>query len=247
MSIVGTAPRPNGNEEDHTGLLSLAASGLAVGALAGLVASAFHFALDAAERLLAALLAWAHGYPAVGWVAPVLLAAAAAFVARWLVRRYAPEAAGSGVQHVEAVIRGHAISMSAAVLPIKFVGGVLALGAGMALGREGPTVQIGATIGHLWSRLFKLRTGDGRALLAAGAGAGLAAATLSACSAGLVIMRMLIGDRLVFSVPAIVVEVFPGYLVFLVFGGVVGVLGALYSRMVVAGLDVADGLRRVPP
>ena len=35
----------------------LAASGLAVGALAGLVASAFHFALDAAERLLAALLA----------------------------------------------------------------------------------------------------------------------------------------------------------------------------------------------
>ena len=71
MSIVGTAPRPNGNEEDHTGLLSLAASGLAVGALAGLVASAFHFALDAAERLLAALLAWAHGYPAVGWVAPI--------------------------------------------------------------------------------------------------------------------------------------------------------------------------------
>ena len=273
MSISGSAPPRDGNEEDHTGLLLLAASGLAVGALAGVVASAFHFALDAADRLLAALLAWAHGYPAVGWVAPVLLAAAAAFVARWLVRRYAPEAAGSGVQHVEAVIRGHATSMSAAVLPVKFVGGVLALGAGMALGREGPTVQIGATIGHLWSRLFKLRTGDGRVLLAAGAGAGLAAAfnaplagaifvfeelvrrfelrvavaTLSACSAGLVIMRMLIGDRLVFSVPTIVVDVFPGYFLFLVFGGVVGVLGVIYSRMVVAGLDISDGLRRVPP
>jgi len=268
MSIIGSTPRGNGNEEDHTGLLSLAASGLAVGALAGLVGSAFHFALDAAERLLAALLAWAHGYPAVGWVAPVLLTAAAAFVARWLVRRYAPEAAGSGVQHVEAVIRGHATSMSAAVLPVKFVGGVLALGAGMALGREGPTVQMGATIGHLWSRLFKLRKGDGRALLAAGAGAGLAAAfnaplagaifvfeelvrrfelrvavaTLSACSAGLVIMRMLIGDHLVFSVPAIVVDVFPGYLMFLVFGALMGVLGVLYSRMVVAGLDVAPKL-----
>src|SRR5437763_172923 len=148
MSIIGSAPQRNGNEDDHTGLLLLAASGLAVGALAGVVASAVHFALDAAGRPLAALLA------------------GAIFVFEELVRR------------------------------------------------------------------FELR---------------VAVATLSACSAGLVIMRMLIGDRLVFSVPAIVVEVFPGYLVFLVFGGVVGVLGVLYSRMVVAGLDLADGLRRVPP
>src|SRR5438874_10941403 len=100
MSIIGRAPQRNGNEEDHTGLLLLAASGLAVGALAGVVASAFPFALDAAGRLLAALLAWAHGYPAVGRVAPVVLAAAAAFVAGWLVGQYVPDAAGGGVRHV---------------------------------------------------------------------------------------------------------------------------------------------------
>ncbi len=267
------APPRNSDDQDRTGLPALAASGLAVGALAGLVGSAFHFALDTAERLQASVLAWAHGHPGVGWVAPALLAATAAFIARWLVRRFAPEAAGSGVQHVEAVIRGDAAATRAVVLPVKFVGGVLALGAGMALGREGPTVQMGATIGHLWSHLFRLRAGDGRALLAAGAGAGLAAAfnaplagaifvfeellrrfelrvavaTLSACSAGLVIMRTLIGDRLVFSVPPIVVEPFPGYLFFLGFGGVIGVLGVLYSRMVVAGLDAAEHMHRVPP
>jgi len=143
----------------------------------------------------------------------------------------------------------------------------------MALGREGPTVQMGATIGHLCGRVLKVRAGDGRVLLAAGAGAGLAVAfnaplagalfvfeellrrfelrvavaTFAACSAGLAIMRSLIGDHLVFSVPPIEVELFPGYLMFLVLGGVMGALGTAYNRMIVAGLDLADRARRVPP
>jgi len=203
----------------------------------------------------------------------VLLADAAAFIARWLVRRYAPEASGSGVQRVEAIIRGEAGTLNPAVLPMKFVGGVLALGAGLALGREGPTVQMAAAIGEGWARLFKLRPGDHRALLAAGAGAGLAAAfnaplagaifvfeellrrfelrvavaTLAACSGGLVIMRMLLGDRPVFAVPPIVVDLFPGFLMFLAFGVIMGMLGVLYSRMVVTGLDIAERMRRISP
>ena len=259
--------------EDRSRLLTLAACGLAVGALAGLVGSAFNFSLVAAGRLRGSLLDWAHHYPAAGWLAPVFFAAAAAFVARWLVRRYAPEASGSGVQRVEAIIRGNAGRLNPAVLPVKFVGGVLALGAGLALGREGPTVQMAAAIGEGWARAFKLRPGDHRALLAAGAGAGLATAfnaplagaifvfeellrrfelrvavaTLAACSGGLVIMRMLIGDHLIFAVPPIVVDLFPGYLLFLAFGVVMGALGVLYSRMVVAGLDLADRTHRIRP
>jgi CIC family chloride channel protein len=261
------------DDEDRSRLLALAGSGLAVGALAGLVGSAFNFMLVAAERFRGSLLDWAHHYRGVGWLAPVLLAAAAAYVARWLVRRYAPEASGSGVQRVETIIRGDAGTLNPAVLPVKFVGGVLALGAGLALGREGPTVQMAAAIGEGWARLFKLRPGDHRALLAAGAGAGLAAAfnaplagaifvfeellrrfelrvavaTLSACSGGLVIMRMLIGDHLVFAVPPIVVDLFPGFLLFLGFGVVMGAMGVLYSRMVVAGLDLADRMHRIRP
>jgi len=209
----------------------------------------------------------------VGWLLPVLVAAGAAFVARWLVGRYAQEASGSGVQRVEAIIRGGAASLNPAVLPVKFVGGVLALGAGLALGREGPTVQMAATIGQAWARVFKLRPGDHRALLAAGAGAGLAAAfnaplagaifvfeellrrfelrvavaTLAACSGGLVIMRTLIGDHLVFAVPPLQVDLFPGYFLFLALGVVMGALGVVYSRMVVAGLDISDRMRRIPP
>jgi H+/Cl- antiporter ClcA len=144
-------------DEDRTGLVRLALAGLAVGALAGLVGSAFHIVLDHADALRATVVAWSRTSPWIGWIVPVGLAAAAAFVARWLVARFAPEASGSGVQHVEAVIRGDARSISAAVLPVKFVGGALAIGAGLALGREGPTVQMGATLGHLLARGLRLR------------------------------------------------------------------------------------------
>ena len=262
-----------GDGEDARGLLKLALSAIAVGALAGLVGSAFHVGLAAADSARVMVLEWAHRYPTAGWLAPAMLAAAAAFVSRWLVRRFAPEAAGSGVQHVEAVVRGVALVPAPAILPVKFVGGILALGAGLALGREGPTVQMSATIGHLWSQAFKLRAGESRVLLAAGAGAGLAAAfnaplagaifvfeellrrfelriavaTLSACGAALVVMRMLIGDRLVFAVPPIAIEMFPGFFLLVIVGGLFGLLGVAYSRMVVAGLDLVDRARRIPP
>jgi CIC family chloride channel protein len=261
------------DEEDRSGLLKLAVAGLAVGALAGLVGCAFHLAVDHTQALLDAVVAWSRGAPWFGWLAPVGFAAAAAFVARWLVRRFAPEASGSGVQHVEAVVQGESRPMRASVLPVKFIGGTLALGSGLALGREGPTVQMGATLGHLLAGQFRLSATDGRALLAAGAGAGLAAAfnaplagaifvfeelirrfelrvavaTLTACSAALAVMRALIGNRLEFSLPAFEVELFPGYLLFLVFGGVMGLLGVAYNWLVVAGLDAAERMHRIAP
>ena len=253
-------------------MLALAAVGLGVGALAGLVGAAFHLALDAAERFAQAC--------STGRMVRRQSAGSCRYCSP--PRRHSsragssgapPEASGSGVQRVEEIIRGDVVPMRAVVLPVKFVGGVLALGTGMALGREGPTVQMGATIGHLCWRVFKLRAGDARVLLAAGAGAGLAAAfnaplagaifvfeelvrrfelrvavaTFAACSAALAVMRSLLGDRLVFSVPTIEVELFPGYLMFLVLGIVMGALGVAYNRMVVAGLDLADRVRRVPP
>ena len=263
---------PTDAEEDRSGLLRLAVAGLVVGALAGLVGTAFHLVVDRADALRDAMVAWSWNAPWIGWIAPVGLAAAAAFMARWLVRRFAPETSGSGVQHVEAVIRGDAHAVNAAVLPVKFVGGTLALGAGFALGREGPTVQMSATIGDLAARRFRLGAADARVLLAAGAGAGLAAAfnaplagavfvleelvrrfelriavaTLAACSAALAVMRALIGNRLVFTVPAIEVDLFPGYLMFLVFGAFMGLLGVGYNRAIVAAIDLVERNRASP-
>jgi chloride channel protein, CIC family len=142
------------DEEACSGLLKLAVAGLAVGALAGLVGCAFHFAVDHTVALRSAVVAWSFQTPTLGWLAPVALCAAG--VARWLVRRFAPEASGSGVQHVEAVVQGEARRVRARVLPVKFIGGALALGPGLALGREGPTMQMGATLGRMFARHFGL-------------------------------------------------------------------------------------------
>src|SRR5262249_9668918 len=62
------------------------------------------------------------------------------------------------------------------LVPIKFVGGILAIGSGLALGREGPTVQMGSSIAHFVGQVFRRDWPDCRVLIAAGAGAGLATA-----------------------------------------------------------------------
>jgi CIC family chloride channel protein len=62
------------------------------------------------------------------------------------------------------------------LIPVKFFGGLIAVGAGLALGREAPSVQMGASVAHLVGRIFRCKWSDCRVLLAAGAGAGLATA-----------------------------------------------------------------------
>ncbi len=100
-------------------------------------------------------------------------------------RRFAPYASGSGIPQVEAALTGDLPAAPPRLLPVKFVGGLLAIGAGMALGREGPSVQMGAVIAHMVGRMCRRAWPDLRILLAAGAGAGLAV-TFNAPIAGAV-------------------------------------------------------------
>jgi chloride channel protein, CIC family len=71
------------------------------------------------------------------------------------------------------------------VLPVKFVGGGLSIGSGLALGREGPTVQMGSAVGAAVAQWLNVTPRERQTLIAAGAGAGLAAA-FNAPLAGLI-------------------------------------------------------------
>src|SRR5436305_15063095 len=148
-----------------------------VGLLAGLTAAAFRLTLEAADRGRDALFRAAHGLPHPwGLLLVLAVCGAAAGAALWLVRRFAPETSGSGIPHLKAVLHRLRGMSWRRVLLVKFASGTLGIGAGLALGREGPTVQMGGAVGDLVSRWLRSGARERHTLIAAGAGAGLAAA-----------------------------------------------------------------------
>ena len=147
-----------------------------VGLGAGILAVLFQYALTMAEVVRTALLFRLHAFPWWGWIVLPVLGGLSAGIAGWMTARYAPEAAGSGIPHIKGVLMHVRVLNWRRLLPVKFLGGVLAIGAGLSLGREGPTVQMGAAVGKAIGELMRLPRRSRGQLIAAGAGAGLAAA-----------------------------------------------------------------------
>lgn len=271
---------PDGLDDVETAELTAAGSSLwrlgfvaiVAGLLTGVVGASFRLVLRAADDLRVHVAGHAHGLGWWGILLPVAGVAAGAGLARLLVR-WAPEAGGSGVQRVEAVMRGEAGPAPLKVLPVKFIGGALALGSGLVLGREGPTVQMGATIGDALAALFRLPDADMRDLQAASAGAGLgvafsaplggamftfeevrrafttrlAVASLLAASAAWTVGFVMLGGKPDFSVRALTTLSWSTMPAVLVFGALMGLLGVAYNRTVMLFLGLSARMTGVPP
>jgi chloride channel protein, CIC family len=243
---------------EHGSLLLLAILALIVGAASGFVGALFLLSLEWADRFRNDIVVWSHSKAFAGFLVVSIVCAAAAMTAAWLVGRYSPHASGSGIPHVEAVLDGQLPQAPFRIIPVKFVGGLLAIGAGLALGREGPTVQMAATIGHLIGKVFRRNWPDCRVLLAAGAGAGLATAfnapiagaifvleelvrrfelrvaiaALGASATAISISRLLLGDAADFHVEALTYAgaATRGPLYF-VLGAAAGFAAIVYNRL----------------
>ncbi len=148
---------------------------IVVGIVAGVIGVAFHSIVDFALLLHHEMRTFIQ--PIYLEVAiSVVLSMTMALAAAYAVQRFAPEAAGSGVQEIEGTLEDRRPLRWRRVLPTKFIGGVLALSSGLVLGREGPTIHMGASAGQGIAHSLGLPRLEQKALVAAGAAAGLASA-----------------------------------------------------------------------
>jgi H+/Cl- antiporter ClcA len=235
-----------------------------VGVFAGLIGGAFHALLDLATEGREGLKHLVAAAPVPGWLLLMPLGAAVLLVAMWIVRRYAPETAGSGVQEVEAILAGERKLRWQRVLPVKFFAGTLAVGSGLVLGREGPTIHMGAALGQLASERLGPRPGANRALLAAGAAAGLATAfnaplasivfvteelrehfeyrfatiqsVIIACCAAVIVSGWMLGQGPDMPMPHLQMAPLDALPLFLVLGVLIGALGVLFNRLLLGSV-----------
>jgi chloride channel protein, CIC family len=245
---------------------------LVVGLVAGLIASVFRVALQYCEL---GRIGWIERLPRwEGLLAAVGIGAVGSGLGLWLVRRFAPETAGSGIPDLKSVVMGEKELRWKRVLPVKFLAGVVGIGGGLTLGREGPTVQMGGATGLMVSTWFRVKQGEGerKALVSAGAAAGLAAA-FNAPLAGLifvleeltgsftpvvfvasflaavtadVVCRVVTGETPVFALQGMAAPTLHALPVAGLIGVLAGFAGVLFNRSLLASLDLFERLDRWP-
>jgi CIC family chloride channel protein len=159
---------------------------LVIGALTGLVVVAF---IVLTERLGMRL------YPTAGspW-RRILFPIGGSLTMGWLLYRYFPYARGSGVPQTKAALFAREGQIRLHTVVGKFFCTSATLASGIPLGREGPSVQVGAGIASVLGRFLGLSTENVKSLLPVGAAAAVAAAFNTPLAAVLFSLEEIVGD-----------------------------------------------------
>lgn len=194
-------------------------------------------------------------------------------ISGFLVFKFAPETKGSGIPYVKMTMARMGNMTRIRSIVVKFFAGVAGIGTGLSLGREGPSVQLGAGAGALVGRLFKMSGTNQDKLIAAGAGSAIGAtfnapiagtifvleelvqkftpallfpvlvATVSAAS----LARHFLGSNPSFDLPklqgGITLENIP---VCIILGLVAGLLGVLFSKVIFFNNKLFDKMSKIP-
>ena len=228
--------------------------GALVGVLTGFTVVAYRAVISFLEKSRDSSLAKIKGSP-IGLFCWLGIAILAGLLTAFLIRR-SPLIKGSGIPQVKAFLAKKVVFDWKRELPFKFIGGSLALGAGLSLGREGPSIQLGALVGSSIDTVAGNRD-YGRYLVTAGAAAGISAAfnaplagvlfcieelhrnfspimltsTLISSFCANAVMWLFFGSSAVFDIP--VLQILPFRLYFnavLLIGISSGLLGSLFNR-----------------
>jgi chloride channel protein, CIC family len=162
------------------------------GLVASLAAVAFQLALNwlyaRCYRMPATGKFWHFAFFSLGVIV------VASLIAGWLVFAFCPEAAGSGIPQVKLRFWKEFGASPRRIAFVKFVAGVISIGGGQSLGREGPTVQIGSNLASTAAGILGVSKQNRRAASAAGAAAGLSAAFNAPLAAVAFVLEEIIGD-----------------------------------------------------
>jgi CIC family chloride channel protein len=177
------ARKMKGESEPHLriGLFRLSLIGIFVGALTGFGAIGFRGLIGLIHNLFflgrISFIYDANTYtPASPWgIFVILVPVAGALIVTLLVTKFAPEARGHGVPEVMDAIYYSEGRIRPMVAAIKSLASSLSIGTGAAVGREGPIIQIGASLGSTIGQIVPLVAWQRITLVAAGAGSGIAA------------------------------------------------------------------------
>ncbi|GEK92198.1 ClC family H(+)/Cl(-) exchange transporter [Alkalibacterium kapii] len=154
--------------------ISYVSKGMLVGAVSGVVISLLRASVEFLLETTRDIYYFLGENPAwtIGWFILMLLFAFAIA----LLIKHEPDIKGSGIQDIEGQLHGSLDLNWFSILWRKFIGGTLAIGSGLALGREGPSIQLGGAVGQGVNDYLKGGRSQQSILVSAGASAGLAAA-----------------------------------------------------------------------
>ncbi len=264
-----------GQTTDQIKLPMMCGYALAVGVIAGVGAWAFRMLIGFFHNLLFLgelnfhYDANLHTPPNPWGAGVIFVPVIGALLVAWMVKNFAPEAKGHGVPEVMDAVYYNQGNIRPVVAIVKSVASALCIGSGGSVGREGPIIQIGSAFGSTLGQITKLPVNQRVTLIAAGAGAGIAA-TFNAPLGGLVfaielllvsinvrtllpvglatvtssyIGRVLLGAEPAFDFPAIQIQNFelatPGFLALFI---PFGMLMGLVAYVFVRGIYWAEDL-----
>jgi CIC family chloride channel protein len=187
----------------------------------------------------------------------------------YLLYRYFPDARGSGVPQTKAALYARDGRITLRTVLGKFFCTSATLASGIPLGREGPSVQVGAGIGSVLGRLLGLRTEQVKKLIPVGAAAAIAAAfntplaavlfsleeivgdlhapvlgaVVLASATSWMVLRVLLGNSPLFKVPQYQLVHPAEFAVYAVLGLAGGVVSAAFTRLL---LDMRARFLRLP-
>lgn len=209
------------------------------------------------------------------WLILSLFGLMGGLAAGWIIDQVEPNARGSGIPQVKVALAQLPMPLNLRVAIAKLLSTMLSVGSGLMLGRQGPTVQVGASLAAQLSYWLPTVPGHRRQMIAAGAGAGLAAGFNAPLAGVLFVIESLLQDLSGLTLGTAIIASFIGAVVarvlggqsfsivlsqvtantsfsvpeipfYLLLGGLAGLFGGIFNQGLIQGLETIHRVLKVP-